>query len=137
VASGWSEKAFARLAQAADSRVVVLRAPRADRTAAVAGYAAWRVIADEVEILSLAVRPEWRRRGLGRWLVSLALSLATRRGARIAFLEVRAGNTAARQLYSALGFREAGRRSRYYHDPVEDAMVLTRDLSALSIHRDS
>jgi [ribosomal protein S18]-alanine N-acetyltransferase len=138
VGSGWSERAFAREAEAAGSSLVVLRAPRAgDRAFVVAAYVASRVAADEMELLSLAVRPEWRRLGLGRWLVNLALSMAMRRGALKAFLEVRAGNEAARQLYGLLGFQEADRRPRYYREPVDDAILLTRALPTQCVRRDS
>lgn len=129
VGSGWSAGAFARLIGKESSRVVVLRAPfGASDPGGIAAYCAFRVIADEMELLSLAVRPQWRRQGLGRWLARRALTLAARGGAGTAFLEVRSGNAPARQLYASLGFGEAGRRPRYYKNPVEDAVILERAL---------
>jgi [ribosomal protein S18]-alanine N-acetyltransferase len=114
----------------ASSRLVVLRAPRpgAADSRDIAAYCVFRVVADEMEVLSLAVTPEWRRQGLGRWLARLALAMGARNGARAAFLEVRAGNEPARRLYGLLGFEVTGRRARYYKDPVEDAVVLARPL---------
>jgi len=86
-----------------------------------------RVAADEAEILTLAVRPERRRSGLGRALLLTAMAEATARGARAMFLEVRASNEAARALYAAAGFTRVGTRARYYPDGA-DALVLRASL---------
>lgn len=91
------------------------------------GYCAYRLVLDEMHLMNLAVRPEARGRGLGRFLLETALARAGREGARRALLEVRAGNDAARALYSDCGFVVLGRRKRYYSDPAEDALVLVRD----------
>ncbi len=129
VGSGWTESAFEGLIQAEMSRLIVLRAPLRPAAAhALVAYCASRVVADEMEILSLAVGEGWRRQGLGGWLVKLALSLGARNGARSAFLEVRSGNGPARRLYDRQGFEEAGRRLSYYKNPDEDAIVLSRGL---------
>jgi ribosomal-protein-alanine N-acetyltransferase len=92
-------------------------------------YCSFRTVADEMEVLGLAVTPGCRRQGLGRWLLRLALSRGRREGARRAFLEVRPSNGPAIALYDGMGFRGAGRRRGYYKDPVEDALVLSRSLS--------
>lgn len=119
--------------------------PRADYGRAVRGeYGAWvvvgadgrlagfivtRCIADEVEILNLAVAPAERRRGLARSLLEAALAAVRESGIRRAFLEVRESNAAAIALYRRQGFAETDRRSRYYASPAEDAMVFSRELS--------
>ena len=90
-----------------------------------------RVAADEVEVLTLAVAPAARRRGLGTRLLYAAMTLATSRGARVAFLEVSIGNVAARTLYARAGFTPTGRRPRYYADGT-DALVLRRTLTPAS-----
>lgn len=90
----------------------------------VAGYVVARDAADEGEILNLAVAPAWHHRGVGRALVARVLTALAGRGATQVFLEVRASNVAARALYEGEGFREVGRRARYYRRPVEDAVVL-------------
>ena len=127
VGSGWSARAFESFLQAAASFVVVLRTPAgASDSGGIVAYCAFRVAADEIELLSLAVTPPWRRQGLGRWLGHLVFDLGARRGARKVFLEVRSGNEPARRLYASLGFQETGRRAAYYKDPVEDAIVLAR-----------
>jgi len=93
----------------------------------VAGYVVALDAADEGEILNLAVAESGRRRGLGRALVREILQALSRRGVRHVYLEVRESNAPARALYEAFGFREVGRRKRYYRRPIEDAIVLRHD----------
>jgi [ribosomal protein S18]-alanine N-acetyltransferase len=83
-----------------------------------------RIAADEFEILNLAVGTAFRRRGIAKQLVSSALELARTAGAARAYLEVRASNNGGIALYTGLGFRTCGRRPNYYHDPVEDALLM-------------
>jgi ribosomal-protein-alanine acetyltransferase len=90
----------------------------------VVGFIVWRVTApDEGEILNLAVWPERRRQGIATRLLK---SLLVAPGISW-FLEVRESNLPARQLYEKLGFREVGRRSSYYQDTGEAAVVMRRD----------
>lgn len=88
-----------------------------------AGFLLGRVIADEAELLTLAVDPDARRQGIGRALTSEFAAEAARHGARLAFLEVAADNRAAIALYQAQGWQEAGRRPGYY-GPGTDALTL-------------
>jgi ribosomal-protein-alanine N-acetyltransferase len=90
-----------------------------------AGFILARIAADEAEVLTLAVAPAARRRGLGAALLEGAMALAAARGAAMAFLEVSTANAAGLALYEAAGFREVGRRRRYYADG-SDALVLSR-----------
>lgn len=109
------------------ARVLVLRTP--DTTGSrVAAYCCYALAADELHVHNLTVAPGLRRRGLGRRLLALILDMAARRGARLAVLEVRETNRAARALYARLGFGEIGRRRAYYSRPLEDALVLGRRL---------
>ena len=97
------------------------------------GFILMRVVADEAEILTLAVRPSARRRGLGEALTDQALADARALGADRAFLEVAEDNVAARALYARLGFTEAGRRRAYYAGPDgrrRDALVLVLNFPA-------
>lgn len=93
-----------------------------------AGFVLARVAADEAEILTLAVIPAARRRGHAGVLLDAAMAGALLRGAETMFLEVSESNAAARGLYGRAGFREAGRRRRYYPDG-SDALVLRRALA--------
>jgi len=96
----------------------------------VSGYVVAHDAADEGEILNLAVVPARHRSGIGRALVERVLTELAARGARRVFLEVRESNAGARALYASLGFREVGRRPRYYRRPVEDAVVLRAAIPA-------
>lgn len=92
-----------------------------------AGFLIGRVIADEAELLTLAVAPPARRAGTGQRLVEAFLSEARARGAAVAFLEVAADNAPALALYLGAGFAENGRRPRYYLDrdgSLHDALVM-------------
>lgn len=96
-----------------------------------AGFLLGRAVAGEAELLTLAVVPEARRRGLARRLVNRFLYQAQLRGADSAFLEVADDNEAARTLYAGAGFVRAGRRRGYYAGPDgqdHDALVLRRSL---------
>jgi [ribosomal protein S18]-alanine N-acetyltransferase len=88
-----------------------------------AGYLCLKVVFDEAEILDVAVDPGWRGRGIGRFLVQHALTLARARGAALVALEVRVGNLEALALYRSFGFRETGRRKGYYENG-EDAILM-------------
>lgn len=96
----------------------------AERDRAVAGYLIGRAVAGEGEIMNLAVAPDQRREGLGTRLLEAGLAALAARRAESVYLEVRAGNTAARELYQRHGFGPVGRRAGYYRNPVEDAIVL-------------
>ena len=86
----------------------------------------WRVL-DELHINNLAVVPEFRRQGVATALLRRVMDEAARFGIRRTMLEVRQSNTAARQLYERFGFVVAGTRSKYYTNPIEDALVLWRE----------
>jgi len=93
------------------------------------GFLLARVIADEAEVLTLAVSPTRRRAGIGADLVTRFLTEARARGAATAFLEVSADNHAAIALYMQAGFVQTGRRRAYYAVPggvACDALVLAR-----------
>jgi [ribosomal protein S18]-alanine N-acetyltransferase len=83
------------------------------------------LIVDEAHIATLATHPAYRRQGIAKSLLVTALDQAYTEGARTAFLEVRAGNHAARSMYRTFGFEEVGLRERYYKDNNEDAILMT------------
>ena len=96
------------------------------------GFMMGRVIADEAEVLTIAVDPTLRQKGIGARLINRFLSESASRGAVSAFLEVAEGNTGARALYARSGFTESGRRRGYYHHPdgsPDDALVMTCTLA--------
>ena len=97
------------------------------------GFVLGRVIADEAELLTIAVDPDARRNGAGRALLREFAAEARLRGATTAFLEVASDNAAARGLYTSGGWAESGLRKAYYHAPDGariDAVVMSRSLQA-------
>ncbi|MFI4936266.1 MAG: GNAT family N-acetyltransferase [Caulobacterales bacterium] len=99
---------------------------------ALAAFILCQVIAGEAEVLTLAVRPSWRRKGLARALLEAALGLAGETASAM-FLEVAADNLGALALYEAAGFAPVGRRSGYYlgrAGPGADAVVMRRTLNS-------
>lgn len=83
----------------------------------------WHV-ADELHILSVAVTPEARRRGIGRTLMNQALDYGRSKAVRLVLLEVRRSNRAAIKLYRTLSFSAMGVRPAYYADTGEDAVEM-------------
>lgn len=122
--SPWSYRAFACeiLENPIASYIVALAGEK------VVGYAGMWVILDEAHITNVAVHPNWRKRGLGRALMQEIMRRAARRGAARITLEVRPSNAAARRLYAALGFTEAGLRKNYYIDNNEDAIIMWKEV---------
>jgi len=89
-----------------------------------AGYIVARLGAEELHINNVAVRENYRGRGIGQELLNRILEEGKKSQVGCAFLELRAGNTAALALYEKCGFKVTSRRPRYYTDPVEDALVM-------------
>ena len=98
-----------------------------DEQGTVVGFCSfWRVM-DELHINNLAVLPSVRRSGIGSALLTRVLEEGAAMGARWATLEVRQSNDPARLLYERFGFTTIGVRRAYYSNPVEDALILSRD----------
>jgi ribosomal-protein-alanine N-acetyltransferase len=119
----WGQAALANLLDAPG--VFALTDPKSH------GFILIRLVADEGEILTLAVIPPARRQGLARRLLEQAVVTAVSRGAASLFLEVSADNAAAIGLYRAAGFGVVGRRADYYArsaGPPVDALVLKKPL---------
>jgi len=93
----------------------------------IVGYAgAWLVI-NEAHVTNVAVVGMYRREGIGRLLMEKLMELARNNFMESMTLEVRVSNAAARNLYSKLGFVEAGMRKNYYTETKEDALILWRE----------
>ncbi len=118
----WSEAALAGLLGASGALALI-----ADD-----GFILLRALAGEAEILTLAVQPDGRRRGLGQALVAGAAAAAHDAGAESLFLEVAEDNAPALSLYARCGFEPVGRRNAYYRRGREqpaDALVLRKTLN--------
>jgi [ribosomal protein S18]-alanine N-acetyltransferase len=97
----------------------------------IAGYIVARETAGELHINNVAVREQYRRRGIGRALLDGVIKEARQLGVTTAFLEVRSGNVAAQALYEQAGFKAIAHRSNYYSEPPEDAVVMSLDLKQI------
>jgi len=85
------------------------------------------LIVDEAHVATLATHPDYRRQGIGRRLLAYALRQLMQDGARSSFLEVRASNLAAQEMYRKFGYEAKGRRRHYYRDNDEDAILMNLD----------
>jgi ribosomal-protein-alanine N-acetyltransferase len=123
----WDEAAVTNLLEHPASTSLVAVAGDA-KTKTVVGFVIGQLAADEAEILSIGVAPDWQHAGLGTMLIE-GLSRAAKRGeATKLYLEVAEDNIAAAGLYKSLGFTETGRRKGYYvraDGPAVDAIVLS------------
>jgi len=93
------------------------------------GFAVMRQVADDGELLKIAVCEQERRRSIGGLLMSAVLGQAEKKELSSVFLEVRVSNTAAIALYEKHGFKLLRTRKDYYNNPVEDAIVMVNILS--------
>src|SRR5215210_9374743 len=91
------------------------------------------LIVDEVHVATIATHPDFRRRGIVKKLLSHALRHLSSEGAQSSFLEVRASNLAAQEMYRKFGYGESGVRRRYYRDNDEDAILMT--LESLDVEK--
>jgi ribosomal-protein-alanine N-acetyltransferase len=122
--SAWGWDAYHKELQSPED-VIMLVAKVGNEGHAIAGFIVSRLVAAELHINNVAVRPESHRRGIAAQLLTAVLREGRRNGAHLAFLEVRAGNAAAQGLYLRCGFQVTGRRRRYYNQPVEDALLMS------------
>ena len=97
----------------------------ADDKAAIIGVGGFWLITTEIHIITIAVHPDWRGKGLGEWLLNTLIEKGQNLSANTATLEVRPSNHIAQSLYQKYGFQEVGRRIGYYNDNGEDALILT------------
>ena len=95
-----------------------------DETEGVVGYAVVWCVLDQGELANLAIAPSRRGSGLGAALLRQVITVSRERGVTKLFLEVRASNRRAIDLYLGFGFAEVGVRRNYYDDPREDALVM-------------
>lgn len=91
----------------------------------VAGYISMRCVLDEGYINNVAVLPFFRRQGIGEALIAALVNEGRRKKLAFITLEVRESNEKARRLYEKQGFKQAGRRKRFYRLPDEDGILYT------------
>ncbi|HEY0918176.1 ribosomal protein S18-alanine N-acetyltransferase [Devosia sp.] len=124
---GWAREEFAAYIAGQDTPVYVA----CDKRRRIAGFAMLRLAADEAELVTIAVDPRWRKKGVGLALMRALFEDLRMTPARRLFLEVAADNAAALRLYGKLGFARVGERRGYYPRPdgaPATALVMARDL---------
>ena len=122
----WSEKSILHTLQSGHELIVATQ----DRH--IIAYLLSHDVLDEVHLLQIAVHPDFQRRGLATRLSHFLFT--HKNGLSAVYLEVRASNTPAQQLYASLGFHTVGRRRAYYppspgHPRREDAILMMRPLN--------
>lgn len=115
----WSEEALIASLQQNYSYFVV-----ACTDESIIGYGGVYVVAGEAEIINIAVKSEYRGKGVGKELVMALLQEAKKRDAKNTFLEVRESNINAIALYEKCGFKKNGIRKNFYEKPVENAVIM-------------
>ncbi len=129
--AAWSAADLAALLREETVTGVVARRANAFGTRSAVGFVLLRTVADESEVLTVAVAPTHRRRGVGRALMEEAMRRLYRDRIATLFLEVDAGNEAALALYRRLRFEKVGERKGYYAHgsvPGATALVMRADL---------
>jgi ribosomal-protein-alanine N-acetyltransferase len=128
--SRWGWAAYYAELQGTNRDLMLIARPAQSTTESgpIVGYIVARETAGELHINNFAVREGYRRRGIGRTLLERVLHEARRRKANAAFLEVRSTNFAAQSLYERSGFKAIARRTNYYSEPPEDAVVMGMEL---------
>jgi ribosomal-protein-alanine N-acetyltransferase len=105
-------------------RGVVGRLRKSSPPPMIVGYGGCWLIAGEAHISTIAVRPEFRGRGLGELLLASMLLRAVHLNGEYSVLEVRAGNATAQALYHKYEYEVVGTRKGYYRDDGEDALLM-------------
>ena len=123
--SAWNRDQLAAELEQPTGFQFVVRRKGTDRIIA---FLCGRVMADEAEILKLSVAQSERRKGVGRQLLDFVVKFYSEKGVKNCFLELRASNTAARNLYEKEGFSIIGKRNNYYMEPAEDAILMKRKI---------
>ncbi|MEN6438372.1 MAG: ribosomal protein S18-alanine N-acetyltransferase [Syntrophobacter sp.] len=131
----WSEQSFLEELERLHSHMLAARLGRdavtANRTwtaGEAAGYICYWCVADEIQILNIAVHPDFRRQGMAGALLAHAIERGREKKVMLVTLEVRRSNDAARRLYESFGFKVVGERPNYYGAPVESAILMELEI---------
>ncbi len=123
----WSKNAFYEELENPLSLTVVA-VDEASDVKNTAGFINVRIIDDEVYINNIAVKKEYRGKGIGKGLLSALEKRAQNMNVSFITLEVRESNFPAISLYSKLGYKSVGKRKRFYRSPTENAVIMTKTL---------
>jgi len=125
-ADPWNARDFASELKNPRSNVQLLR----DLNGTLLGHVVFWIVVDQVEVLDIAVAPEYRRQGYGNRLMDRVLELSIAKDCRLISLEVRRSNLAAVSLYESMGFKAIAIRPKYYAHDNEDAIVMQRNIDS-------
>lgn len=121
--SPWSAKSFEESLELAYSSFYVALIDNE-----IAGYIGTYLICDDIDITNIAVKESFRRQGIANKLIESVLAYANEKHAKYINLEVRTSNIPARSLYKKYGFEEIGVRKNFYNKPVEDGIIMQREV---------
>lgn len=123
----WSESSFRAIFGYENLHAIVALSENT-----VIGYAVFSNIFEDGEILNIACDKTFRKQGAAASLMSLCETAMKEKGVLNVFLEVRQSNTPARNLYKKLAYKEVGFRKNYYKNPIEDAILMRKELTQLN-----
>ena len=130
-AGQWHESDYLHLAHNPGGTILVAEM-EAPNPGDIAGFVVFHRVMDEAELRNIAVDPSHQQKGIARALLAAGIGTMQEFGVCRLFLEVRASNQPALALYRTAGFQLRYTRHAYYHDPVEDALVMACDISTSS-----
>ncbi|HEY3930039.1 MAG TPA: ribosomal protein S18-alanine N-acetyltransferase [Candidatus Koribacter sp.] len=125
-AAHWNEAAYAELWNNPETTRIGFVA---EFDGVIAAFVVAHNVTDDWELENIAVRPDAQRQGIARALIGKLDEVLKKAGAERILLEVREGNSAARQLYESNGFVIVGRRKSYYQSPQEDALLFEKNFT--------
>jgi ribosomal-protein-alanine N-acetyltransferase len=120
----WNRISFENELKCMDSDNFIVKHKTEEGYPQIIAYISFRLVIDEMHLLKIGVAPKWRNRGIASWLLRKSMQVAAEKGAAVVYLEVRLSNIDAIAFYQKLGFEPIGRRTRYYQETGEDALVL-------------
>lgn len=123
----WSRSTFLSELEEKNRHYIV-----AEKEGKIIGYAGLYYFFEEGHITTMAVAPDWRRKGVGKLLLAHLIEKSIEIGLKELSLEVRESNRVAQEMYQEFGFRVLARRKRYYVQPIEDAIIMILKLNQAS-----
>lgn len=120
----WNEEMVASSIQGTYDHVKIFETAEGE----IAGYIIYSAVCDSADLLRVAVSTGSRRCGIGRKLMEAMIDDCKDRDVQSIFLEVRESNAAAIAMYEQLGFMKISTRKKYYNSPVEDGLVMQKQL---------
>jgi [ribosomal protein S18]-alanine N-acetyltransferase len=119
----WPESSFVDCLENSDSGILI-----AEIDKIIAGYAVYFINLGEAHLANLAISPKYRGKSIAKSFINDILKIAKESKCEYIFLDVRPSNSAAISLYKKFEFYELYRKPGYYHSPLEDSLVMVKNL---------